>query len=217
MEESYDEGLENHIGPESCTVAGNGRREALTGVRTGCVLSLSAAVKAIVVRYSPDGRTMAVGPGENTGSLSLLDAQSGRETGTWDAFEEKSAEALCYSSDGALLGAMSNDGEICVRGPDGRTRARRKTSRKEAFPYPQLGFGAGDRVLAATVDDVVELWHWDSGTVHRLEGHVGYVRTLAFSPQVDTLIATGGDDRTVRLWDVSRAEVLQEFSGHEWW
>jgi len=39
MREPYDEGLANHIGPESCGGASNGAAEALTGVRTGQVLS----------------------------------------------------------------------------------------------------------------------------------------------------------------------------------
>jgi RNA-directed DNA polymerase len=40
MKESYGAGVANHTGPESCMVVGNGRREALTGVRTGRILSL---------------------------------------------------------------------------------------------------------------------------------------------------------------------------------
>ena len=39
MEESYDEGIASHIGPESCAVACKGQGEALTGVRAGRVLS----------------------------------------------------------------------------------------------------------------------------------------------------------------------------------
>jgi hypothetical protein len=39
MKESYDEGLANHIGPESCAVIGNGISEALTGGSAGWVLS----------------------------------------------------------------------------------------------------------------------------------------------------------------------------------
>ena len=39
MKESYNEDLANHIGPESCVVSSNGHHEALTGVRTGRVLS----------------------------------------------------------------------------------------------------------------------------------------------------------------------------------
>lgn len=39
MKESYVEGLAAHSGPESCSVARQGRAEALTGVRTGRVFS----------------------------------------------------------------------------------------------------------------------------------------------------------------------------------
>ncbi len=39
MKESYVEGLATHDGPESCGVAREGGTEALTGVRTGRVLS----------------------------------------------------------------------------------------------------------------------------------------------------------------------------------
>jgi hypothetical protein len=39
MKVSYSEGLATHTGSESCMVVGNGEREALTGVRTGQVLS----------------------------------------------------------------------------------------------------------------------------------------------------------------------------------
>jgi hypothetical protein len=39
MEESYDEGVANHIGPESCASVREGGGEALTGVRAGRVWS----------------------------------------------------------------------------------------------------------------------------------------------------------------------------------
>jgi RNA-directed DNA polymerase len=39
MQKSRNESLANHIGPESCTVSGNAGGEALTGMRTGWVLS----------------------------------------------------------------------------------------------------------------------------------------------------------------------------------
>ena len=39
MQEPYNEGLLNHIDPESCGYVGNGISEALTGVHAGRVLS----------------------------------------------------------------------------------------------------------------------------------------------------------------------------------
>ena len=42
------------------------------------------------------------------------------------------------------------------------------------------------------------------GTQARLfEGHTSYVFCLAYNPQ-STLIASGGFDETIRLWDVRR-------------
>jgi len=39
MQEPYNEGLADHVGPESCGYAGNGISEALIGVHAGRVLS----------------------------------------------------------------------------------------------------------------------------------------------------------------------------------
>lgn len=39
MKESYEEGLANHLGPESCGGGREATPEALTGVRIGWVLS----------------------------------------------------------------------------------------------------------------------------------------------------------------------------------
>ena len=39
MQEPHNEGLANHVDPESCGHAGNGTPEALTGAHAGRVLS----------------------------------------------------------------------------------------------------------------------------------------------------------------------------------
>ena len=45
MEESYDEGVASHIGPESCAGAREGSGEALTGVRAGRVWNREILLK----------------------------------------------------------------------------------------------------------------------------------------------------------------------------
>ncbi len=49
MKESYDEGVESHIGPESCGGGSNAMCEALKGVRAGQVLSREMHVNSGVL------------------------------------------------------------------------------------------------------------------------------------------------------------------------
>ena len=61
-------------------------------------------------------------------------------------------------------------------------------------------------------------WHMTMTTPVRgyLRGHEDWVRSVAFSPDGQTL-ASASDDQTVILWDVARRERLGQLRGHEDW
>ena len=46
-----------------------------------------------------------------------------------------------------------------------------------------------------------------------LRGHVGNVRSVSFSPD-GTLIASGSDDKTVKIWDAATGTILRSLRGH---
>ncbi len=52
MKESYDEGVANHIGPESCPFVREGRGEALTGVRAGRVWGHEIPKSRVLMLYN---------------------------------------------------------------------------------------------------------------------------------------------------------------------
>ena len=58
----------------------------------------------------------------------------------------------------------------------------------------------------------VEIWDMETGQVHKTSGGVSYV-SIAFSPDGKTLAFTS-EEQTVRLWDASTGECIDNLTGH---
>lgn len=56
-------------------------------------------------------------------------------------------------------------------------------------------------------DGAIKIWDTLSGKlIHTFEGHLAGVSTIAWSPDGAT-IASGSDDKTIRLWNVSTVSL----------
>jgi WD40 repeat protein len=165
------------------------------------------------VAFAPDGKTLALAPGDST--IHLFDPKTGKELNA-SARRMVRSQCLAYSPDGKLLAvpALSlllldaSTGEV-VRQLAGSTQG----------DYAAV-FSANGKLLAAGGrDGVVRLFDTSTGKVGRsFEGHKGqqpgqaWVTGLAFSPN-GKLLAEAARDGIVHVWDVDKG-TEQQLSGH---
>lgn len=86
--------------------------------------------------------------------------------------------------------------------------------RNQASIWSVVFMGEPDRFLASGHDWSVSIW--DTRAAHApviaIEAHESAVQSVAYSPI--GLLASGGADRLVKLWDASSGELVRTYQGH---
>ena len=73
----------------------------------------------------------------------------------------------------------------------------------------------GSWLASGGSDNAILIWETESGRQLRaLNGHKGYIRSLAISADGQSL-ASGSNDRTIKVWNVGEGRELFTLSGHE--
>ena len=146
------------------------------------------------VALSADGRLVATGSWD--GTVRLFEAPGGQLLATLQGHTGV-IWGVALSADGHLLASGSFDGTISVwEAPFSDGDALERWARRSP---------AGEQSAHATTADVQPLM--------ALNGHAGGVRCIALTSE-GRLLASGGYDETVRVWDVPRAQLLTAFPGH---
>lgn len=186
------------------------REQIKTHVETG-----SRRVRSVA--FSPDGRILAAG-GE-AGTVRLSDLETGRELHTVGRHVDQHSQAtasvtsLGFSHDGSIL-ATAADFDDAVKLWDTKTGAGIVSLEGHPTISASLAWAPSSMKLAVGGAGEITLWerksNWTSRTISAVES---YPTALSFSPD-GKILASGGDDSVIDLWEVATGRRLARLHGH---
>ena len=128
----------------------------------------------------------------------------------------RAVKSVSFHPNGQILASGSWDKTIKLWNI--RTGQEIYTFTGHQLQVTSVAFSSQGILASASFDRTIRLWQsdtWENRPVITLVGHVQAVLAVAFSPN-GQILATGSDDKTIKLWDVSTSEVIHTLSGHCW-
>jgi WD40 repeat protein len=174
------------------------------------------------VAFSPDGTRLVSCSDDRT--VRLWDFVTGELLNTLQGHESRVC-CVCFSPDGQLLASGSEDQTVRLWSVE--TGQPMAVLQGHTQCVAAVAFSPDGRILASSShDQTIRLWSIPTGQMLRnLQGHTGRVLAIAFasarltealtgSEQTGYVLASSGDDQTIRLWHSGTGQLLRVLSEH---
>jgi len=161
------------------------------------------------VAFAGDGRWIVSSGGEGTVKVWDVTTRALVRTVTLDA-----GAATALAAEGRRAASGHKNGSVSVWDLDAGEKVA-AFKRNDAMISAVTFTGTEDRFAASAHDGTVTLFDLAArgGAIPILEGHEGPAEALAYSP-ASGLLASGGADRTIKLWNAASYGLVRTYRGH---
>jgi WD40 repeat protein len=165
------------------------------------------------VAFSPDGSLVVSGGTHRL--IRIWDVATGKTLHPIEAYAS-AVGALAFTSDGTTLISGGHDHSHQIKLWDTTSWTHMVTLSGQEGAILDLAITPDDEYLITVgADGLVHVWDLPQRQ-HRnaMEAHLTRVTCVACHPIDNRLVATGSDDRTIRLWAIGKATCIQTLRGH---
>ena len=165
------------------------------------------------LKFSADGRLLAMPKGTDNPMLSIWDVQSGESVRPPIKANDKRTRSIAFPSNSNTIISAGDDANIvfCDIGSGDRIRVLKGHQRRVL----SIVLSPDESLLASASEDcTIRLWSLSSyETVSTWTAHTSGVWTLAFHPDGRRL-ASGSRDHIIKIWDIESSSALLVLEGH---